>query len=349
MKSSAVSLVFLVVLLIAFAIPANAQTRAASETSAGPVAVSTYSTFSDPLEQAFTIQVPSGWKTVGGLARRAALQINPFVRSLSPDKRTYLIIGEPTLPSYVPPNQMRNTLGYREGKMFNSGLGGLSMVLHYMNGTEFARVYGQTAMQGLCTNLRFSGSRERSDMASNADRLVPTVIPSISTGGEARFTCMHGHEEMEARMEVVTRTTRDNVMWNVIFLKGFIAPKSQADKAEEILTHVGASFSFNAAWSQRQSQIDQAAADQINRNMQQYFRQERAVINNLNAADENFSSMDDIISGYSTYHDAATGNDYKLSNTNPYKWADNSTGRIVSTPTNIPPTWGNYSPMPRIS
>jgi hypothetical protein len=99
---------------------------------------------------------------------------------------------------------------------------------------------------------------------------------------------MHGHEEMEARTELVTRATRDDVMCNVIFLKGFIAPKSQADKAEEILTHVGASFKFNAVWSQRQSQIDQAAADQINRNMQQYFRQERAVINNLNAEDENF-------------------------------------------------------------
>ena len=344
MKASAVSRLLLV-LLMAFAIAGNAQIRAA----AASAPVSGYTTFSDPLEQAFTIQVPSGWKTVGGLARRAALQINPFVRSLSPDKTTYLIIGEPTLPGYVPPSQMRNTLGYREGRMFNSGLGGLSMVLHYMDGSEFARVYGQTAMQGLCTNLRFTGSRERSDMASSADRLVPTVIPSISTGGEARFSCTHGREEMEARMEVVTRTTRDSVMWNVIFLKGFIAPKAQAEKAEEILTHVGGSFNFNAAWLQRQSQIDQAAADQINRNMQQYFRQERAVINNLNAVDENFSSMDDIVSGYSTYHDAATGNDYKLSNTNPYKWTDPSTGRIVSTPNNIPPAWGNYRPMPRIS
>jgi len=47
--------------------------------------------------------------------------------------------------------------------------------------------------------------------------------------------------------------------------------------------------------------------------------------------------MDDIVSGYSTYHGAATGNDYKLSNTGPYKWADDSTGRIISTPTNIRP------------
>ena len=316
---------------------------------AKPISVSGYTAFSDPLEQAFTIQVPSGWKTVGGLARRAALQINPFVRSLAPDAMTYLIIGEPTLPGYVPPNQMRNTLGYREGKMFDSGLGGVSMVLHYMPGAEFAHVYGLTALQSLCTNLRFSGTRERPDMAANADKLVPTAIPSISTGGEARFTCTHGRQEMEGRIEAVTRTTRDNVMWNVIFLKGFLAPRNQADKAEEILTRVGSSLTFNQAWMQKQSQIDQQAAAQINRNMQQYFRQERAVINNLNAVDENFSAMDDIVSGYSTYHDANTGNDYKLSNTNPYKWTDDSTGRIVSTPTNSPPIWGNYRSLPRVS
>jgi hypothetical protein len=76
------------------------------------------------------------------IARRSALQINPFLRSLSPDKMTYLLIGEPVLRSYVPPTPLRNTLGYREGKLFDSGLGGLSMVLHFMRGTEFAQAYG---------------------------------------------------------------------------------------------------------------------------------------------------------------------------------------------------------------
>ena len=329
--------------------PAPASAAAAAPSGpVKPISVSGYTTFTDPLENAFTVQVPSGWKTVGGLARRAALQINPFTRSLSPDRMTYLLIGEPTLPGYVPPNAMRNAIGYHEGKLFDSGLGGLSMVLHYMPGTEFAKVYGQTALPGLCTDLRFSGGRERPDMAANADKLVPTVIPSISTGGEARFTCMHGKQEMEARIEVVTRTTRDNVMWNVIFLKGFIAPKSQADKAEEVLSHVGGSIRFKDVWMQKQNQIDQAAALQINRNMQHYFQQEQPIIRSMNESDENFSSMDDIISGYSTYHDSATGNDYKLSNVNPYKWTDPSTGRSVSTPENIPPTWGNYQPMHRI-
>jgi hypothetical protein len=328
---------------------APALTATPSGGAARPISVSGYTTFTDPLEDAFTIQVPSGWRTVGGLARRSALEINAFVRSLSPDKMTYLLIGEPTLLSYVPPNQMRNTLGYREGKLFDSGLGGVSQVLHYMPGAEFARLYGQTALAGLCSGLAFSGTRERPDMAENADKLVPTVVPSISTGGEARFTCRHNGQDTDARVEAVTRVTRDNIMWNVIFLKGFLAPASQADAAEELLTHVGSSFKFNAAWLQRQSNLDQQAALDINRRMQDFFRQESGVIQKLNSVDQNFSSMDEIVSGYSTYHDAATGNDYKLSNTNPFKWTDN-TGRIFSTPTDVPPPWGgNLTPLTHVS
>jgi hypothetical protein len=326
--------------------PAAAPTANAGP--AKPISVSGYTTFTDPLENAFTMQAPTGWHTVGGMARRAALQINAFLRSVSPDKMTYLVVGEPTLIGYVPPAPWRTASGYPEGKLFDSGLGGLSMVLRYKNGSEYARLYGQTTLQGLCSNLRYTGNSERSDMAANADKLVPSAFPAVSSGGEARFSCTHGGQEMEARMEVVTRIARDGAMWNVIFLKGFIAPKSQADKAQEILDHVGGSFRYNAAWSQKQSALDQAAANAINRNMKHYFQQEQPIIRSMNQSDETFSSMDDIVSGYSTYHDAATGNDYKLSNTNPYKWTDPSTGRIVSTPDNIPPTWGNYQPMHRV-
>ena len=331
---------------------AAAQSPAAGSqapAAGAPISVSGYTIFTDPLEQSFTIEIPAGWRTVGGMARRSALQINAFVRAVSPDKMTYLLIGEPTLLSYVPPNPMRNTIGYREGKLFDSGVGGLTLVLHYMPGTEFARLYGQNTLSGLCTDLQFSGSRERPDMAQNADKLVPAAAPSQTTGGEAKFSCGHDGQDMEARIEAVTRVTRDNIMWNVVFLKGFIARAAEAGHAEEILSHVGSSFRFDPAWLQRQSNLDQQAAIAINRRMQEFFRQQEGVIKNLNSVDENFSSMDEIVSGYSTYHDAATGNDYKLSNSNPYKWSDN-TGRIFSTPTNSPPPWGgNLTPLTHVA
>jgi len=324
----------LFVIIFGFVGPAIAQSNATGSTVSG------YTRVTDPLEQAFTVEVPIGWRSAAGLARRAALQINPYVRSLSPDKMTYLIIGDPILPSFSPPSQMGNAIGYTEGKLYDTGLGGVALVMHYLPGAEFARAYGETMLQGLCPSLKFSSANDRPDLARIASALAPTVIPSRVDGGEARFTCMHNKQEMEVRVNAATRITRDNLMWAVILLGGFIAPKGHAEEAEQIMTHVANSMTFSQAWIQMQNSLSQQAAEAINRRLQETLRQERAFIQNLNSVDEGFESMDELISGFSTYHDAKTGNDYSLSNTNPYKWIDDSTGRIISTPTNNKPIWG---------
>lgn len=313
---------------------------------ARPLAVSDYVRLTDPLEQAFTVDVPSGWRSEGGLARRAALQVNPYVRSLSPDRMTYLLLGEPSLPSFTPPTQMSSAIGHPEGTLYNAGLGGLALIMHYLPGAEFARMYGQSVLQNVCPSVRFISAADRPDLARKGDTRWPTIIPSRSEGGEARFTCLHNRQETEARFEAATRVTRDNIMWGVILLQGYIAPRGQDDKAEEILNHVADSITFSQAWWDKQNQLSQQAAEAINRNMQAYFRQEQAFMQKLNSVDESFESMDEIVSGYSTYRDDRTGNTYSLSNTNPYKWIDDSTGRIISTPTNNKPLWAPaYRPL----
>ncbi len=102
---------------------------------------------------------------------------------------------------------------------------------------------------------------------------------------------------------------------------------------------MAASVTFSPAWIQQQNRLSADAAVAINQRMQTIFRQERTLIDKLNSVDENFQSMDEIVSGFSSYRDASTGQTYSLSNTNPYKWIDPSSGRIISTPTNSPPPW----------
>jgi hypothetical protein len=317
--------------------------------SAAPLKVSGYTTFSDPEEHAFTVQVPSGWHTVGALTRRGALEISPFVRALSPDRMTYLMVGEPTLLSYTPPNATTRRLGWREGSLHDAGLGGVTMLLHYIAGAQFAQLYGQTALSGLCPQLRFQAAQQRNDFVVAADQLIPTVIPSTSTGGEATFSCRHGGQPMQVRVDAVTRTTRDNVLWNVIFLRALIAPSAQVDAAFEVLKHMTVTFKYDPAWVQQQNRMSQEAAAAINQRAQASLRAQQGIIASLNATDENFSAMDDIVSGYSNYRDERTGNVYKLSNTDPGKWVDDSSGRIVSTPDDNPPPWAaGYSRLTRV-
>jgi hypothetical protein len=328
---------------------AAARTPPSTPAASRPLKVSTYATFTEPSEHAFTMEVPSGWAAVGSLMRRGALEISPFVRTLSPDRMTYLMVGEPTLLSYTPPSLTTQRLGWREGSLHDSGLGGISMLLRYIPGAQFAQLYGQSALAGLCRELRFTGAQPRPDFVAAADQLIPTVIPSQSSGGEATFSCRHGGQDMLVRVDAVTRTTRDNVLWNVIFLRALITPRGQLDAAQEILKHMTLTFRFDPAWVQRQNQISQQAAAAINRQAQAFLAAERTVIAKLNATDESFSEMDDIVSGYSNYRDERTGNVYKLSNTNPGKWIDDSSGRIVSTPDNNPPPWApGYSALTRV-
>jgi hypothetical protein len=311
---------------------------------------SVYTRVTDPLEQAFTVEVPTGWRSEGGLVRHSALQINPYVRTLSPDKMTYLMIGEPSMPTFTPPSEIDRRLGRKEGLVYDAGLGGRAMIMHYIPGVEFARRYGETAFGSLCPGLKLVAGKERPDLARTFDATVPTVIPSRTDGGEAVFTCTHSNQAMEARMEVVTRITRDNVYWAVIGLGALIAPKGEADQAHSILTHIVASMTWSPAWTQKQNNLSQQAAQEINRRAQQMLRQEAAFIQKLNSVDEQFESMDEIITGNSHYRDARTGQDYYLTNTAPYKWIDDSTGRIIGTATNVPPPFGyNYRLLPRVS
>lgn len=310
--------------------------------------VSRYTGFSEPSENAFTMEVPKGWSTVGSLTRRGALEISPFVRALSPDRMTYLMVGEPTLLTYTPPNATTMRLRWREGSLHNGGLGGVSMLLRYLPGTQFARLYGQTELAGLCPQMRLEGVRDRPDFAAAADQMIPTVIPSVSTGGEASFTCQHGGTTMAVRVDAVTRADRNNIMWNVVFLRAFITPQSQTDAAQDVLKHMTLTFRYDPSWVQGQNEISRRSAQAIQRQVEQAERAEQGMIQKLNATDENFTNMDDIVSGYSTYRDEQTGQTYKLGNVNPGKWVGDG-GRILSTPDNNPPPWTpSVRPLTRV-
>jgi hypothetical protein len=326
------------------AAPAAARTAA----PVAPLKVTGYESFTEPSEHAFTIEVPRGWAVLGSLMRRGALQLSPFVRTLSPDKMTYLMVGEPTLLTYTPPNATTLRLGWREGSLHNGGLGGTTMLLRYVPGAQFARLYGQTALAGLCPQMHFEGTQERPDFAAAADPLIPTSIPSTATGGEASFTCRHGGADMVVHVDAVTRADRNNIMWNVIFLRALMAPRSVAPAAEQLLEHMTTTFRYDPNWVHLQDEVSRRSADAIRAQVAQAQRDEQAVILKLNATDENFSSIDDIVSGYSTYKDQQTGQTYKLSNTNPGKWVGDG-GRIISTPDNNPPPWTpSVRPLTRV-
>ncbi|MBZ5603586.1 MAG: PDZ domain-containing protein [Acidobacteriia bacterium] len=329
-------------------IPADAFSGPAVFDPKAPVPAGiSFTKLTDPLEHAFTLDVPQGWKSEGALARLGALNINPYVRSLSPDKMTYILMGEPTMPTFAPPSAIGQKLGFREGSLYSPGFGQRVIVMHYLPGVEFARTFGLMAIGNLCSGAKLVSSKSRPEFAEKAQELDRPVIPTRYDAGEATFTCTHNKQEMQASVEAITWTTKDNVMWVAEQFVGFIAPKSQGAQAQAVAMHMLVSMTWDPAWVQKQNQLSKEAAEAIARRVQDFERQQASFTAKLNAVDQNFEEMDEIITGYSHYRDGRTGQSYNLSNTNPYKWIDD-TGRIVSTPTNVKPPWGySYRPLPR--
>lgn len=72
--------------------------------------------FRDPVEGAFTLEVPAGWQVVGGIKRRSVNQPHPIVGMLSPDGLTKIVMGDPAAIAYGELAGQLIPLGFHEGQ-----------------------------------------------------------------------------------------------------------------------------------------------------------------------------------------------------------------------------------------
>jgi len=100
-------------------------------------------TMRDTREKAFSIQVPQGWKTYGGLFRFSTIDARMIVDMTSPDGLTNLRVGDSTVPPYRVPGPF---LPPRPG------------VAAYAAGNVFATKYGQARFAPMCQGLQLTKS-----------------------------------------------------------------------------------------------------------------------------------------------------------------------------------------------
>ena len=135
-------------------------------------------TVRDTREKAFSIQIPQGWKTYGGLYRFSAIDARLIVDTTSPDGLTNLRIGDSTVPPYRVP-----------GPFLAPGPG----VAGYAPGDVYATKYGEARFGQLCQGLQLTKS----------DAMTPKYHPagggmSRTTGGEAFLSCTRNGAPMSA-------------------------------------------------------------------------------------------------------------------------------------------------------
>jgi hypothetical protein len=127
--------------------------RGAIDQAADGAATGTkWTTVRDTRENAFSIQVPQGWKTYGGLYRFSNIDTRMIVDMTSPDGLTNLRVGDSTVPPYRVP-----------GPFLRIG----PAVAAYTAGNVFAARYGQARFATVCQGVHLTKS----------DTLAPSIIP----------------------------------------------------------------------------------------------------------------------------------------------------------------------------
>jgi PDZ domain-containing protein len=214
-----------------------------------------WTTFTDPYENAFTIEVPRGWKVAGGVYRKVPLWGNLVLRVLSPDRRTLIAVGDPDSVPYTAP----------------------------IAGQDYVRRFTQNAIDRACTGLKIIEVHELHDVEQYA------MSHSLGTynqwsAAQASFTC-NGERQAGmsgkaiAVMQYMTRLQTGHVQ----VLAAFVTTSGQEGAADQLLNHMIQSSRQNPAWSAEQQHtaegLRQGAMARWRGEQRQFAQMEDAITN----------------------------------------------------------------------
>jgi len=315
--------------------------------------------YTDPVEHAFAIDVPAGWKVTGGARRMSAIEIRTGVTAVSPDGSVTLFYGDLDVPPFVVPNQMLAMAGLREGMNYSPGQGVQMRIKRYQNGEVFATDWGAARIAHGCDAASRTASKPRPDSSRAIDMAYAQGgVKTTVLAGEASYACTFKGAPATGYVFAATELlqTQGTAMWDVTALVGFVAPEPRAVGAYGVLTHMVASFAIDTAWMKRQQQI----TGEFNRIVaQQNAAVSQAIIANgkaLSAASDRIfqsgqqrskdtmSAIDRYneyaVRGTSDYVNPSTGTRYSyLDNSYAHTYVSNDQ-RILQTDSSTPPGAG---------
>lgn len=304
-----------------------------------------YAKWMDPRENAFTLDVPEGWRTEGGMFRFASNDTRIGAVVDSPDGQIHVQIGDAEVPPFTEPSQMLSATGFQEGTWYSPGYGLRMLVRRFLPAPYFLNEYVRAKMGSACQQLQVEQPRDRPDTVQTINAINARYgvygTGVLNTGGEVSFTCERNGQPYRGYFFAMTQLTRPAGMpsgiWNVTLLAGYLAAAPRADEALAIGTHVLGSLQMNPQW--------QAMQDGIVSNTSKIVSQANAEISNMisegyerrrGIRDEMDRRQDNVNRGREDVVDTANGEQLKIESGSNYYWMDNR-GDIVGTDTHTVP------------
>lgn len=298
-----------------------------------------YARWTDPHEQAFSADLPAGWRTEGGL-RRSAWNVRLAFASTSPDGSMHLFSGDMTAPRmFIEPNPTILSLGYREGQVFGQGGSDGQTILRF----QPAEAYGAQLVR-----QRFGGqvtaTRARPDLVEIARR-NPLLQrgPAAATAADIEFKLGDG------RIGVLTLSTFGGAgaagsgvgsTWWADGVHGFIAPADRAAAAAGAMARMLTSARENLQWAAGEADHQRRMTSQY----QAYLRwsrdlQQTAIARRWQADEARQRGVRDILGGTVRLQDPTTGETFEASAQERYFFRVKGASRptTISTDTDFTP------------
>jgi hypothetical protein len=328
-------------ILASFRVTGNPSANHAGSGASAADAGIHYVSWTDPHEDAFSLEVPEGWEINGGLIRRNALDPRVAVRVKSPDHAITLASGDAELPGFVLLSPQYAAM-FPEGSWYSPGAGIQWQVRRFTPAVPFGEEYLRMRLPSVCQNFVVKEHRERPDVAQVMDREAQGFRQYgqvMNSAGEIAFTCSQDGQPREGYLLVTTQFIQSGVLhlWYAKDLLAYLAPPDRTAEAQAVLSHMYQSFRVNLQWVARQQQTTMQVS-QIATETQQHIS---SVINStywnkVSVQDENMRKVENAILGTTDVVDPATGEQRRIENSSNYYWINNR-GTIVGTNTDSVP------------
>ena len=215
---------------------------------------SSWTTFTEPGENAFTVSAPQGWQVKGGIARTSPSDAKPWLTANTQDGSTTMFINDPRLPLFVSPDQQ-----HQEGSVINNPYG-QQMVHAYEGGGQFAAEYAQRVMSSDCVNMQLLGTRPEPELAQKTqaerERMAAAVgsrVPASATtydGGSAQLAFQVNCAAYVVTVFAVTGKTQigAGTLWTAGPVFGYRTPAPQVAQVDPVVRAMQASFQRTPEW-----------------------------------------------------------------------------------------------------
>ncbi|MEZ4850046.1 MAG: hypothetical protein R3B93_15795 [Bacteroidia bacterium] len=216
----------------------------------------------DPKENAFSIAMPMGWNSQVSMERPYGI-IRSCGVSVSPDQRTSIFFGDPTLPMFQMPNPMMFLF-----RGMNTG-NPLKQVENFIPAQHFTPHYVETRY-GHFPGFRIHSVQPNPFIRQHSiNKLREIGLNAPVTEASVLFTFQENGQTVYGQINGVTINLE--IVWSVD-VTGFLT-MDDPEKTEPILNQMVSSHQTNPAWLQRENAHHQQVMNQMNHNHQMRMQQ----------------------------------------------------------------------------